>query len=482
MPTSVSLVSMTLLAIATSAPTTTSSAPSSSSSSAAAAAAVAAAVPPGEALTMARVIALASEHAPDAVTASAQVAVSAAAVDRATAAAMPSVSLSSSVSPGVQVTMPLLSQDENALCSAGNLACSVGAAPVGSARAGASVDLRWRLFDFGAIAASVDEREAALQATSARAKATTSRAVATALKAYLLVLADDELVAVRRRLVDDRRKQAEVVRGRVELGEGSPADILQADVAAEAAALDLEVALSQARVDRVTLAAAIGLGDVGGGGGGADIVVDGSLDIDPANVDPDLDAHPTLRAAQLDVDGGRAGVARAERSLLPTIDGSASVGTSLVAITKPDANLTPSAGLGLSLSWPLLDLGRGADVRTAEASAVVAEKTRQATLVQLSAEQRRAQTQLQAQSALVRRAERLTDSARQAYDVTAARLAAGAARFAEVLDAQAALAQAEATLVNARVQRAAAVVDVVAASGVVDGASFAPAPPAASTR
>lgn len=465
MPTSVSLVSMTLLAIATSTPPTTTSAAASSS------------VRPSEALTMARVIALASEHAPDVVTASAQVAVSAAAVDRATAAAMPSLSLSSSVSPGVQVTLPLLSQDENALCSAGNLACSVGAAPVGSARAGASVDLRWRLFDFGAIAASVDEREAALQATSARAKATTSRAVATALKAYLLVLADDELVAVRRRLVDDRRKQAEVVRGRVELGEGSPADILQADVAAEAAAFDLEVALSQARVDRVTLAAAIGLGDVGG----ADIVVDGSLDIDPANVDPDLDAHPTLRAAQLDVDGGRAGVARAERSLLPTIDSSASVGTSLVAITKPDANLTPSAGLGLSLSWPLLDLGRGADVRAAEASAVVAEKTRQATLVQLSAEQRRAQTQLQAQSALVRRAERLTDSARQAYDVTAARLAAGAARFAEVLDAQAALAQAEATLVNARVQRAAAVVDVVAASGVVDGASFAPAPPAAAS-
>jgi outer membrane protein len=248
-------------------------------------------------------------------------------------------------------------------------------------------------------------------------------------------------------------------------------DVLQADVAAEAAAFDLEVAMAQARVDRVALAAAIGRTDLMESGADA-IDVTGTLNIAPANVDEDLDAHPGLRAAQLDVEGGRANVLRAERSLLPTIDGSASAGASLVAITKPDANFTPSAGVGLSLAWPLLDLGRNADVRAAAASAIVADKTRQATLVQLTGEQRRANTQLQVQTSLVARAERLVASARQAQEVVGDRLSMGAARLSELLDAQGALAQAEATLVSARVQRAAAVIDVVAASGVVDGASF----------
>lgn len=173
-------------------------------------------------LSLGDVIAMARDGAPDAQTAQAQIAVSAAAVDRAAAAAMPALGLSSSVSPGVQVTMPLLSQDQNALCSAGNLACSVGAAPVGSARTGASIDLRWRHFDFGAIAASVDEREAALSATQARSVAATSRAIAVALKTYIQILADDELVEVRRGLMRDRQRQAEVVRARATLGEGSP--------------------------------------------------------------------------------------------------------------------------------------------------------------------------------------------------------------------------------------------------------------------
>ena len=172
---------------------------------------------------------------------------------------MPSLSLSSSVSPGAQVTVPLLSQDESALCTAGNLACSVGAVPVGSARAGASVDARWRVFDFGATTATVDQREHALTATRARANSSTARVVAQAIKAFLAVVTDDELVAVSERLATERSQQAAAAKGRAELGDAAMADVLQAEVAAESAAFDVEVAKSQALVDRVAPEAQAGL-------------------------------------------------------------------------------------------------------------------------------------------------------------------------------------------------------------------------------
>jgi outer membrane protein TolC len=422
-----------------------------------------------ETLTLARVIALAQTQAPDARAAEAQIAVAEAQRDRAVAQGLPSVALSAQVAPGGQVTVPLLSQDQSALCSAGNLACSVGAAPVGSARATTGADLRWRVFDFGATDAFVEAREQALAASRVRSQGTTLSVVGRAVKLFLAVVADDELVAVRERLAADRLKQAEVVKARAAAGDTPPSDVLQAEVAAEAAAFDVEVAKTQARVDRIALRGALGLE-----ADGTDLVVDGALDValsvPPQRLDPA--AHPDVRAARLDEAAARQGALQAERGHLPTVDATASVGASLIAITRPDANLTPSAGVGLSLSWPVLNFGVDADARAAAASRVVAEKTLQANTIAVAVEQQRAQAQLVAQEALVVRAMRLRASARNAVDIVVGRLEAGAARLPELLDAQASLAAAEATLVQARAARAAAVVDVALAAGAVDAATF----------
>lgn len=423
-----------------------------------------------ETLTLARVIALAEAQAPDAQAAAAQVAVAEAQRDRAVAQGLPSVSLSAQVAPGGQVTLPLLSQDESALCTAGNLACSVGAAPVGSARASTGADLRWRVFDFGATDAFVASREQALAASRVRSQGTTLSAVGRAVKLFLAVVADDELVRVRERLAADRQRQADVVKARAAAGDTPPSDVLQAEVAAEAAAFDVEVARAQARVDRVALLGVLGL-DVAAGSDG--VVVDGGLDVvlaTPATLDPAL--HPDVRAARLDEASAREGALQAERGRLPTVDATASVNASLVAITRPDANLTPSAGVGLSLAWPVLSFSVDADARAAAANRIVAEKTLQARTVAVAAEQQRAQAQLVAQEALVVRATRLRASAQNAVDIVVGRLEAGAARLPELLDAQASLAAAEATLVQARAARAAAVVDVALASGTVDATTF----------
>jgi outer membrane protein TolC len=429
-----------------------------------------------ETLTLARVIALAQSQAPEARTAEAQIAVAEAQRDRAVAQGLPSVSLSAQVAPGGQVTMPLLSQDESALCTAGNLACSVGAAPVGSARATTGADLRWRVFDFGATDAFVAAREEALAASRVRSQGTTLTVVGRAVKLFLAVVADDELVRVRERLAADRQKQAGVVKARAAAGDTPPSDVLQAEVAAEAAAFDVEVARTQARVDRIALLGALGL-DVEAGGGHdvvVDVVVEGGLDVvlatPPERLDPTQ--HPDVRAARLDEASARQSALQAERGHLPTVDATASVGASLVAITKPDANLTPSAGVGLSLAWPVLSFSVDADARAAAANRVVAEKTLQARTVAVAAEQRRARAQLVAQEALVVRATRLRASAQNAVDVVVGRLEAGAARLPELLDAQASLAAAEATLVQARAARAAAVVDIAVASGVIDAGTF----------
>lgn len=429
-----------------------------------------------ETLTLSRVIALAQAQSPDARAAEAQIAVAEAQRDRAVAQGLPSLSLSAQVAPGGQVTMPLLSQDESALCTAGNLACSVGAAPVGSARATTGADLRWRVFDFGATDAFVSAREEALAASRVRSQGTTLSVVGRAVKVFLAVVADDELVAVRARLAADRQRQADVVKARAAAGDTSPSDVLQAEVAAEAAAFDVEVAKTQARVDRIALLGALGL-DLEASGGAdvvGDVVVEGGLDVvlatPPERLDPTQ--HPDVRAARLDEASARLSALQAERGHLPTVDATASVGASLVAITKPDANLTPSAGVGLSLAWPVLSFSVDADARAAAANRVVAEKTLQARTIAVAAEQQRAKAQLAAQEALVVRATRLRASARNAVDIVVGRLEAGAARLPELLDAQASLAAAEATLVQARAARAAAVVDVALAAGVVDTGTF----------
>jgi multidrug efflux system outer membrane protein len=423
-----------------------------------------------EPLTLSHVITLAQTQAPEAQAAAARIAVDEAQRDRAVAQGLPSVSVSAQVAPGGQVTMPLLSQDESALCTAGNLACSVGAAPVGSARASTGVDLRWRVFDFGATDAFIDAREQSLAASRVRSEGTTLSVVGRAVKLFLAVIADDELVHVRERLAQDRLQQAGVVKARAAAGDTSPADVLQAEVAAEAAAFDVEVARTQARVDRIALLAALGL-EVDAA---ADVAVAGGLDVVLATPLERLDpmAHPEVRAARLDEAAARQSAVQAERGRLPTVDATASVGATLVAITKPDANLTPSAGMGLSLAWPVLSFSLDADARAAAASRVVAEKTRQARTVAIIAEQQRAQAQLVAQEALVVRATRLRTSARYAVDIVVGRLEAGAARLPELLDAQASLTAAEATLVQARAARAAAVVDLALASGTIDTGTF----------
>ena len=425
-----------------------------------------------EPLTLSHVITLAQTQAPEAQAAAAQIAVDEAQRDRAVAQGLPSVSVSAQVAPGGQVTMPLLSQDESALCTAGNLACSVGAAPVGSARASTGADLRWRVFDFGATDAFIDAREQSLAASRVRSQGTTLSAVGRAVKLFLAVIADDELVQVRERLAQDRLQQAGVVKARAAAGDTSPADVLQAEVAAEAAAFDVEVAKTQARVDRIALLAVLGL-EVDAAAA-ADVAVAGGLDVvlatPPGRLDPM--AHPEVRAARLDEVAARQSALQAERGRLPTVDATASVGATLVAITKPDANLTPSAGMGLSVAWPALSFSLDADARAAAASRVVAEKIRQARTVAIIAEQQRAQAQLVAQEALVVRATRLRTSARYAVDVVVGRLEAGAARLPELLDAQASLTAAEATLVQARAARAAAVVDLALASGTIDTGTF----------
>jgi multidrug efflux system outer membrane protein len=423
-----------------------------------------------EPLTLSHVITLAQTQAPEAQAAAARIAVDEAQRDRAVAQGLPSVSVSAQVAPGGQVTMPLLSQDESALCTAGNLACSVGAAPVGSARASTGADLRWRVFDFGATDAFIDAREQSLAASRVRSEGTTLSVVGRAVKLFLAVIADDELVHVRERLAQDRLQQAGVVKARAAAGDTSPADVLQAEVAAEAAAFDVEVARTQARVDRIALLAALGL-EVDAA---ADVAVAGGLDVVLATPLERLDpmAHPEVRAARLDEAAARQSAVQAERGRLPTVDATASVGATLVAITKPDANLTPSAGVGLSLAWPVLSFSLDADARAAAASRVVAEKTRQARTVAIIAEQQRAQAQLVAQEALVVRATRLRTSARYAVDIVVGRLEAGAARLPELLDAQASLTAAEATLVQARAARAAAVVDLALASGTIDTGTF----------
>ena len=423
-----------------------------------------------EPLTLSHVITLAQTQAPEAQVTAAQVAVAEAQRDRAIAQGLPSVSVSAQVAPGGQVTMPLLSQDDSALCTAGNLACSVGAAPVGSARASTGADLRWRVFDFGATDAFIDAREQSLAASRVRLQGTTLSAVGQAVKLFLAVIADDELVQVRERLAEDRRRQAGVVKARAAAGDTSPADVLQAEVVAEAAAFDVEVAKTQARVDRIALLAVLGL-EVDAA---ADVAVAGGLDVVLATPPERLDpmAHPEVRAARLDEAAARQGALQAERGRLPTVDATASVGATLVAITKPDANLTPSAGMGLSLSWPALSFSIDADARAAAASRIVAEKTLQARTVAVIAEQQRAQAQLAAQEALVVRAASLRKSAQNAVDVVVGRLEAGAARLSELLDAQASLTAAEATLVQARAARAAAVVDLALARGTIDTHTF----------
>jgi multidrug efflux system outer membrane protein len=172
------------------------------------------------------------------------------------------------------------------------------------------------------------------------------------------------------------------------------------------------------------------------------------------------------------VRSAEASVLRTERALWPTIDGTASLGTSLVALTTPSANFTPSVGVGLSLSWPLLDFSRRADIDIARATRIVAAATQAAQTTTVNTARARAVVSLSAQKALVNRATRLVASAQQAVDVVEERVKVGEGRLAELLDAQTALTTAEASLISVRATRSQAAIDVALASGVVDSGVF----------
>jgi outer membrane protein TolC len=247
----------------------------------------------------------------------------------------------------------------------------------------------------------------------------------------------------------------------VEVGEVSPTDAIQSEVAAEAAAFDVAAAEAAARADRVPLATALGLSP------SEALAVQGSLAL-VASPPRDV-THPDQRAIEADARTAQSDRKAADAARWPTVDGTASVGTSSIGTTVPNVNLTPQAGLGLSLDWPLLDFGVNADQRVAAANVAVLSKQRAAELLRIAGEQERASINLEAQQGLRDRAGRLVESARAALAAVEGRYQAGAARIADLLEAQAALSQAEMTLVQAKLGAAQAAVDVALAHGVVDG-------------
>jgi outer membrane protein len=340
-----------------------------------------------------------------------------------------------------------------------------------------SVSLNWLLYDFGGREAALRNANALLDAARATQDATLQNFFATASKDYYAAQAAmGDLVAASD--VEDMTRQSMIAaQARTDKGVAPITDALQAQTQHEQAVFSLTKAQSDAQTALGTLAADMGL------------TPDIPLDVPPVTENAQTgktfsepvaqmirdvqDTHPTVRAAQAQYEAALAKVSQTRAQGLPSL--------SLVA--KYSRNNQPQslglgmptypatghdAYIGLQLSIPLFEgFGRGYQVDQARAQAerqqdAVDDAKRQVALDVWSSYQTLTGATKNAENSanLLAIAQRSWDAAKHRYD-------AGVGNILELMNTQAALANAKQRRVQALADWDNARVDLAAKLGTL---------------
>lgn len=328
----------------------------------------------------------------------------------------------------------------------------------------ASADVRQLIFDFNHTRDLV--RQATLQerATVENLARVQSDLVLQVKQAFYLYAQNSQLVTINEENVANRRSQLDLARARLNSGLGLPSDLVTAETAYSEAATNLVTARTNQSLARINLALIMGIDPRTP----LDIAASGEPPVTTDNVqglvDTALRQRPEVLQAQSLIGAARYGVNAARTTNAPSISGN-------LGVFSRGNNIPPggnSLSIGVSINWDPFDggltAGRVREARANEASAqanlagtqlTVVSDVSQAYVNLRSAEQRLVTTDTEVANAL------------EGVRIAQGRFGRGLGLFLDIINAQAAL-------VTARTNRAAAQFSVEQARAAVTRAIGAP--------
>lgn len=333
----------------------------------------------------------------------------------------------------------------------------------------------WRLFDFGGRSARYHAAESLLDAAVASRDATIQQVLGAVVQAYFDAIAAKAVLADRMEsesiagatLASAQRRQAG--------GAAAQNDTLQARAALERTTLDRNRDDADEHKALAVLAYYIGIP------AGQDIRLPGDLEARSMSEQKDLaqwmkeaeNRHPAIVAARAAVDAARDEVTSARSAGRPTIDVTANYYQNGFPNQGFASTNVHAATVGLTVTVPVFDgFLTHYNVEQAQATVKVRESqlkaTRQATLLAV------VQTYADAQSALrnIDVSENLLSAARAAFESSRRRYSQGAADIVELLNAQAALAEARTERTRSLAAWRSARLRLLSSVGVLDRADI----------
>lgn len=333
-----------------------------------------------------------------------------------------------------------------------------------------SLNLSWRLFDFGGRAAGQRSAQALLDAALANRDAVLQKTLAATVSAYF----DAQTARANVRMREEYRALANetvlATQRRAQRGLGSHSDTLQATSALAKAALGASRADGEFQKARAVLVYTLGLPAEAG------VILDDDADAPVAGLSEDLHTwlalaqarHPAIVAAKAQLAAARERVAVSESEGRPSIDLTANIYQNGRPNQGLSAASTRETLVGISLNIPLFDgFARHYKVRGALAQAgqreAEAQDVKQQTLMEL------VKTHAEASTALANLAasQAWLDAARDAQASVQRKFGLGAADILEMLNTQSALLEAQQERIRCQAEWRSARLRLLASAGVL---------------
>ncbi len=344
----------------------------------------------------------------------------------------------------------------------------------------ATATLRQLVYDYNHTRDLV--RQAQAQESIAQAALTTVQAdlVLAVKHAFYTYLQDVRLVGVAETNVRNQQQHLALAQARLQSGLGLPYDVVRAQTAVSAAIYGLTVARNTASQSRVALAELIGLDPR------TPLVPADGAETPPLSrtvqdlVDEATVARPEMAQVNASLLSARCAAAAARTINAPVVTGN-------LSLSRKGDNFPPEIQLvtvGVGVSWSAIDGGvTKGRIQEAEANVQIAAAEAEAVRLQIVAQVSEAYLDLRTAEQRNVTAQAEVTNATEALRLAEGRYRSGLGVFIDVLDAQAALVEANTALVNTRseVEQARAALEHAIGRNLPDQAPAAPAPPAATT-
>jgi outer membrane protein TolC len=285
-------------------------------------------------------------------------------------------------------------------------------------------------------------------------------------QAYYTLLQNQELLTVQEETVKDQRQHLDQATARFQVGVAPRADVTTAEAAVASAVFNLASAQNAVAAARLSLNIALGI-DVR-----TPVQVEETEEVGPALPEPAalveqaFANRPVARELRAQVEAVRNSLRVARVNNWPSFFLNGNYGLSGGAFPPDNA----SWSYGVSLSWPLFDVGlTKGRIREAEANLLAAEAQLRQTELTVSSDVVQAYLNVQTARQKVAAGQTEVESAEEQLRLATGRYQAGVAIYVEVTDAETAALTARTNLVNARYGLSTSLAALESALGAVEG-------------